>query len=116
LFGIIISKFFKNPAFSAVNQDILVDDELKLNEFGVDGSLVHTPGHTPSSLTIVLPSSEIIVGDMLSGKKIKNGYKAYMPIFATDIFELKESLKKITVFSPEKIYNSHGDIIDVAAV
>jgi glyoxylase-like metal-dependent hydrolase (beta-lactamase superfamily II) len=116
LFGKVISKFFKNPSFKPVTADILIEDELDMNGFGVDGKIIHTPGHTPGSLTIVLADGEIIVGDMLSGKKSGEEYKADLPIFATDMGRLKESLKQIVKLSPRIIHNSHGVPIDVKAV
>jgi glyoxylase-like metal-dependent hydrolase (beta-lactamase superfamily II) len=116
LFGKVISKFFKNPSFKPVAADILVEDELDMREFGVDGKIIHTPGHTPGSLTIVLANGEIIVGDMFSGKKSGEKYKADLPIFATDMSKLKESLKQIVKLSPKSIHNSHGVPTNVEAV
>jgi glyoxylase-like metal-dependent hydrolase (beta-lactamase superfamily II) len=116
LFGKIISTFFKNPVFKGVKAEVLVEEELRLNDFGVEGRLIHTPGHTPGSLTVALDNGEVIVGDMFSGKKAGDGYKAVLPIFATDMDKLKESLKKIVTLAPKNIYNSHGVTIDVSAV
>ncbi len=114
--GKIITKFFKNPKFKPVIADILVNDDLKLNEFGVDGRLIHTPGHTPGSLTVVLANGDIIVGDLISAKKKWKGYKVSLPIFATNMNELKESLWKIVKLSPKSIYNSHGVPTDMESV
>jgi hydroxyacylglutathione hydrolase len=54
--------FLKVPV---VVPDILVGDEgVDLAPYGVDGKVVHTPGHTPGSLSVVLPSGEAFVGDL----------------------------------------------------
>jgi len=42
-----------------------MDDEFDLGEYGIAGKIIHTPGHSPSSVSIVLESGETLVGDML---------------------------------------------------
>jgi hydroxyacylglutathione hydrolase len=45
--------------------DLLVGDEgLDLEPYGIEGRVVHTPGHSPGSLSVVLPSGEAFVGDL----------------------------------------------------
>lgn len=116
LFGKIVTKFFKNPEFKAVDPEILIEDELDLNEFGVSGKVIHTPGHTPGSVTVLLSNGEAIVGDMFSCKNTGKGSKATSPIFATDLKELKETLYKLVQLSPRVIYTSHGVSCSAEAV
>jgi glyoxylase-like metal-dependent hydrolase (beta-lactamase superfamily II) len=116
LFGKVLSKFFGNHGFKPVKADVLVDNELRLDEFGVKGRLIHTPGHTPGSITVVLDNGSVIVGDMFSGKKSGEEYKATLPIFAADLNILRESMKKVVKLAPKRIYNSHGVPVDARAV
>jgi hydroxyacylglutathione hydrolase len=37
---------------------------MDLLEFGVDGRIVHTPGHTSGSISLLLDSGEAFVGDL----------------------------------------------------
>jgi glyoxylase-like metal-dependent hydrolase (beta-lactamase superfamily II) len=116
LFAKVMSRLFRNSGVKPVKADILVENEIGLNEFGVEGRIIHTPGHTQGSLTVVVDNSGVIVGDMLSGKKSGQEFKAALPIFAADMNELKESMKKIIKLAPKSIYNSHGIPIDVKAI
>jgi glyoxylase-like metal-dependent hydrolase (beta-lactamase superfamily II) len=47
--------------------DRTIADALRLDEFGVAGEALHTPGHTDGSLSIVLDSGDAIAGDLLAG-------------------------------------------------
>jgi glyoxylase-like metal-dependent hydrolase (beta-lactamase superfamily II) len=49
-------------SFKACEPDILIDKEISLTDFGVDGKVFFTPGHTKGSLS-VLVNNEAIVGD-----------------------------------------------------
>jgi glyoxylase-like metal-dependent hydrolase (beta-lactamase superfamily II) len=37
-----------------LNPDIVFEDETDLSEFGVDGRVIHTPGHTEGSVSLIL--------------------------------------------------------------
>ncbi len=45
--------------------DLLLGDEgLDLAPYGIEGRVVHTPGHSPGSVSVVLSSGEAFVGDL----------------------------------------------------
>ena len=48
-----------------VPPDILVEDEFDLSEYGISGEIVHTPGHSQGSISIILDNGETLVGDMV---------------------------------------------------
>ena len=102
----------KAPPFEP---DILIEDELDLEKFGVDGRVVHTPGHTAGSLSVFLPGGDVIVGDMtmmgILGKK-----RPDYPFFADDIEQLKESMRLVMQASPKRILSGHGGPFDPEAV
>jgi hydroxyacylglutathione hydrolase len=50
--------------FDGVEPDILTDEGMDLLAFGVNGRIVHTPGHTAGSISLVLDSGEAFVGDI----------------------------------------------------
>jgi hydroxyacylglutathione hydrolase len=43
----------------------LTDDLSDLNQFGLNATLHHTPGHSDGSISIALDSGDIIIGDIL---------------------------------------------------
>jgi glyoxylase-like metal-dependent hydrolase (beta-lactamase superfamily II) len=88
--------------------DIVLDNTLlSLNEYGIAGKIVHTPGHTPGSISIVLETGEAIVGDMAMNKfpmRLSPG----LPIFAENMPHLIDSWKMLLEEDLKSIRPSHG--------
>ena len=102
----ILSMFLKNTTKRGVQADILIEDEFDLNQFGIKGKIIQTPGHTPTCLSVVLDSGEVIAGDMLFdiSKRRKPSYS----LWVYDLDLLKQSIRKILEYKPKIIYASHG--------
>jgi hydroxyacylglutathione hydrolase len=90
-----------------VEPDILISDELDLRKYGVEGKVIHTPGHTPGSLSVILPNGESIVGDLIMRGMLRFWQPNY-PLFADSMSQLNKSLKLILRNKPSKIYCTHG--------
>jgi hydroxyacylglutathione hydrolase len=98
----------KGPAKAPPLQpDIIIEHELNLSKFGVDGHAVHTPGHTAGSVSVLLPGGRIIAGDTIMRGLIRF-WQPHYPLFANNIFQLRESIKFILRQKPSKIYSGHG--------
>ncbi|MDP3296878.1 MAG: MBL fold metallo-hydrolase, partial [Thermodesulfovibrionia bacterium] len=84
-----------------VKADIVFDDDEDLLEFGIDGRVIHTPGHTDGSVSLILPSTKTlaIVGDLMRGGILFNK-KPHYPFFVSDILMLRESIRRIMKLSP----------------
>jgi len=95
--------------FTGVEPDIVVDDQFDLSEYGVAGKIIHTPGHSASSISIVLDSGEALIGDMV---REEEGGEIGLGAFYEDKQLLIESLEKVAALEPRTIYLSHGDTID----
>ncbi len=93
-----------------VDADILVDDEaFDLSEYGISGRIIHTPGHSQGSISIVLDNGETLVGDMVRDEgdgEIGPG------MFYEDKEALIASLEEVALFESGTIYLSHGNTID----
>jgi len=92
--------------YEPVEPDILVDDSYNIRA-GNQLKLIHTPGHTIGSLSILVNDELAIVGDTLFGifpNKI-------LPPFADDEVELKRSWKKLSYTSCRLFLPAHGKII-----
>jgi glyoxylase-like metal-dependent hydrolase (beta-lactamase superfamily II) len=89
--------------------DIVVDDEYDLDEFGISGKVIHTPGHSQSSISIILDHGEALVGDLI--REEKPGIIGF-GMFYEDRDTALESVKKIATFTARIIYLSHSTIID----
>lgn len=112
----IIMKIMKEPKIKGFKADLLLEDDFDLRPFGVNGKVIHTPGHTEGSLSILLANGEAIVGDMISGKHKKNYNLAKYPFIWNDISALKNSMKMLLDKGAKVFYNAHGDVCDDRAV
>ncbi|WP_372950553.1 MBL fold metallo-hydrolase, partial [Mariniphaga sp.] len=69
---------------------VLSNADFPLGEFGIDGKIIYTPGHTWGSVSVVLNSGDSFVGCMAH-----HGFpftlSPNLPIYATDLERLKES-------------------------
>ena len=87
---------------------ILEDRDFPLNEYGIRGKVIPTPGHSPGSVSILLDSGEAFVGD-LAMNKFPLRLTAGLPIFAEDLSRLKASWKRLLDQGAKTIYPAHGD-------
>jgi glyoxylase-like metal-dependent hydrolase (beta-lactamase superfamily II) len=105
---LIRGKTGRGPATAPpVKPDILIDEDMDLSKFGVDGKVIHTPGHTPGSVSVILPNGEFIVGDLVMRGMLRFWQPNY-PLFADNMAQLDKSLKLILRKKPAKIYCTHG--------
>jgi glyoxylase-like metal-dependent hydrolase (beta-lactamase superfamily II) len=90
------------------NVDIVIGDEgLSLDEYGVSGKVVYTPGHSSGSVSVLLETGDAFVGDMAMNMfplRLSPG----LPIFAEDLGKVKESWKLLLDQGAKMIYPVHG--------
>lgn len=84
--------------------DISVDDFFDLSEFGFNAYLLHTPGHSCGSLSIIIDDEIALVGDLMLGR---GEYYTYPP-FADEPVELLESWQKLLDTNCRLFIPSHG--------
>lgn len=109
---IIRSVFFplmKRITFPPVNADITFSNsEFPLYDFGIQGKILYTPGHTDGSISLLLDSGEAFVGCLAH-----NGFpfrrKPNLPIFADNVEKIKKSWKMIIEKGAKTIYPAHGN-------
>ncbi len=101
-------KPFIKPNIHHASIDItLDDDDLSLKPFGIQGRLLHTPGHTDGSMSLLLDSGEAIVGDLaMSGFPRITGPGPF--VVGKDINDMKRSWQILLNAGAVKIYPSHG--------
>jgi glyoxylase-like metal-dependent hydrolase (beta-lactamase superfamily II) len=78
-----------------------------LAPYGVHGKIVHTPGHTPGSVSVFLDNKTAIIGDLNMSLIIPE--KPGRPLFAYDCQTWKASIKKVLDFEPRRIEVTHGN-------
>jgi glyoxylase-like metal-dependent hydrolase (beta-lactamase superfamily II) len=100
--------FFKLISYPKVETDIFFSEkEYSLDEFGVDGKILHTPGHTSGSLSILLNTGEAFVGCLAH-----NGWPFRstpgLPIYAQNIDLIKESWRLLIAKGARTVFPGHG--------
>ena len=96
----------KASMYPAFEPDILIDDALELEEYGVRGKVIHTPGHSPGCVSVILKSGDAIVGDLIFPSVPSE--KPSLPFWADDPEEALRSIKKLIDNAPGNIYIAHG--------
>lgn len=105
-----ITPFVDKP-FPPVAATHLIDAEMDLHPFGVDGRVVPTPGHTPGSVSLLLPDGDIIAGDLLMGGRLGGAVLAKRPqlhYFVADFAQLYASLDRVLTGKPRRLLVGHG--------
>lgn len=97
--------FLRIPPFEV---DIVVgDEEVSLAEYGIPGTVIHTPGHSWGSVSVLLETGEAFVGD-LAMNMLPMRFSPGLPIFGDDIEVVKESWRKLLDRRITTIYPAHG--------
>jgi len=97
---IVYPKFASPKSFIA---DIINENEFDLNEFGIDGRVISTPGHTEGSQSVLF-GKKLISGDTFI--HMTNGI--IFPPFCNDPKTLLETWQKLFDMGIEEIYPGHG--------
>jgi glyoxylase-like metal-dependent hydrolase (beta-lactamase superfamily II) len=74
-----------------------------MSAYGLDAVVVHTPGHTPGSSSLIVADRIAFVGDLLStqgGLHLQN-------LYATDWCQLAHSLAHLQAYQLSKLYAGH---------
>lgn len=95
----------------AILPDLINENEFDLNEYGINGKIVFTPGHTEGSQS-VLVDKKLLAGDTFFN--VKN--KVSFPPFANDISQLLKTWETILTWDIKRIYPAHGPSFEVEKV
>lgn len=106
LLGKFFSKIIKEAKIDVTKADIIINNEFSLEEYGIKGKIIPTPGHTKGSLSVIV-NDIIIVGDLIMGGFIK-AKQAGIPFILTNKDNIIKSLKKLISYNPQTIYAGHG--------
>lgn len=108
ILGGILSLCMPFVRIPACRVDLKLGNEgLSLAVYGIPGRVLHTPGHSPGSMSVLLDSGEAFVGDLAM-----NGFPLRLapgfPIFAEDMATLRESWQLLLAQGARMIYPAHG--------
>lgn len=107
---------FKKISFPKFKPDILIMDEsYPIKAYGIDGNIIHTPGNTIGSISVILDSGEAFVGCMAHNSfpfRLRPG----LPIYAQDIEAIKKCWKILIDRGIKMIYPGHGKSFPVEVI
>lgn len=84
--------------------DILVGDGDTFDEFGFNARVVHTPGHTPGSSSLLVDEALLFVGDVISSRP----WLSVQRYYANDWNRVTESVKRLVALDAQWIFPGHG--------
>ncbi len=91
--------------------DIALDRALSLESFGISGTVLPMPGHTPGSLIVVLSNHTAFVGDMMAGGVFGGMFMASKPnehLFQADRERNKRNIAELVSMGVQTFYVGHG--------
>jgi glyoxylase-like metal-dependent hydrolase (beta-lactamase superfamily II) len=91
-----------NP--QGIAADVLLEDGDALDTFGLEAVVVHTPGHTLGSSSLLVEGHSIFVGDLITS----NWGVRPQRLFAQDWEQVGESVRRVQELHPQWVYGGHG--------
>jgi len=101
----VFAKQFKSFAlYQPCKPDFTVDKIYDLAKYGFNAYLMHTPGHTPGSICLIIDNETALVGDTMFGIF----WWTIFPPFASDINQMMNSWEKLLETKCKIFIPSHG--------
>ena len=100
-------QFNSTARYSPCDYDITFDDSFDLTDYGVNGYLIHTPGHTEGSISVIIDNEIALVGDTMFGIF----WWTVFPPFASDQDLMVKSWGKLLQTNCKIFIPSHGSAI-----
>lgn len=97
----IVQRFLRPPSTQV---DIFADDGWRLDDYGLDAIVLHTPGHTPGSITLIVEGGLMFAGDLVSAR----GWPHAQWFYATSWPEVGVSIDKLKTYKPEWVFTGHS--------
>ena len=92
----------------SVTVDVLLGDEpLSLADYGIPGKILHTPGHSPGSVSVLLNTGEAFVGDLAMNRfplRLSPG----PPILGDEPYRISASWRLLLEHGAKTVYPAHG--------
>jgi glyoxylase-like metal-dependent hydrolase (beta-lactamase superfamily II) len=101
-----LSRFFRFPGYRA--EHIIRGEEQPLYDFGLEGRILHTPGHSPGSTTILLDNGDAFVGDLCPNTWFNRWIGSRFPPYADDVASVYRSWMRLLETQARVLYPGHG--------
>lgn len=113
LWAHIFKRLVKDLRTVPFKPDIILQKEwYDLSEYIKGAHVIHTPGHTPGSISVILPNRQAIIMDMMSSGVGLGGLfwhsRVKHPAFHDDLSQLKQSFNTVLQYDIDTFYLGHG--------
>jgi glyoxylase-like metal-dependent hydrolase (beta-lactamase superfamily II) len=97
------------PAILTRDTDIIIETNkpIDLQEIGIEGKIIPTPGHSSDSISLILNDGNAIIGDAAMNL-LNLGETKYKPFFIQNLDKIYQSWKKLIQHGAKKLHPSHG--------
>lgn len=96
------------PTFPSVDPDVVLDDGADLTAYGAPLSVLHTPGHTPGSITLLHHATgDALVGDLLAGGMLRPD-RPDLPFLGHDVATIRTSVHRVLSAGASRFRFGHG--------
>ena len=105
--------------FEPFTPDLPLDGSVPLADLGLDATLLPTAGHTPGSVSLILPGGDAIAGDILMGGYLGGHLRPHHPrahYFADDPGQNAQSLARLLSHRPHTLHIGHGGPLDATLI
>lgn len=109
--GRILARLLHHVPFHTRAADIDAEDGARLDEYGIEACVRHTPGHTSGSISVVFDSGDAIIGDLLMGGYAGGMIRPTKPnlhYFADDLPTAMTSLDRLLAMTSGRLFVGHG--------
>ena len=113
-----IMKIFMVPfkTITPTQVDIVLDDnEFSLTDYDIAGKVIHTPGHSPGSVSVLLETGDAFVGD-LAMNTLPMRFSPGLPIFGDSMEMIKNSWRLLLNQGAKMVYPAHGNPFPVGII
>ncbi|KAL9655267.1 hypothetical protein ABK040_009041 [Willaertia magna] len=110
LLGTLIKKFrgdkFEMPSFEP---DILFKGGERLDEYGIKGKIIFTPGHTVGGISLLLDNGVLIANDVMGGSAVLYGKPNFHLFYEDKMLAIRTMKKVLEEENVQVILITHGN-------
>ena len=113
-----IMKIFMVPfrTITPTQVDIVLDDnEFSLKDYDILGKVIHTPGHSSGSVSVLLETGDAFVGD-LAMNTLPMRFSPGLPVFGDSLEMIKNSWRLLLNQGAKMVYPAHGNPFPVGII
>ncbi|MEU3460799.1 MBL fold metallo-hydrolase [Streptomyces sp. NPDC006733] len=100
-----------------VEPGVLITGETRLEDFGIAGRVMPTPGHTAGSISVLTDDGDLVAGDLIANSfmGLIPGRPANLP-FHDDARQNLASLRAMLALDPTALHVGHGTALEPGRV